>query len=166
MESAPKNTGWNSNTDVVLSRSHDSPGQWFPDTEYLRVSAIFVVGTSGIPPNLNYKSVSPIHVYTSPLQNNSKSNLSWGEVEYIYIYNFFCVCMYVCMYTTKQSVYGWQYIHFSPGGWRTLVKELMATICVMQSSSNELSTRAKELMAAIPVMQSSSNELSTLVFLP
>ena len=34
--------------------------QWFPKTEYLRASAIFVVGTSGIPPNLNYRSVSPI----------------------------------------------------------------------------------------------------------
>ena len=60
MESAPKNTGRNSNVDVVLCKSSGSPGQWFPETEYLRTSAIFVVGTSGIPPNLNYRSVSPI----------------------------------------------------------------------------------------------------------
>ena len=37
-----------------------SPGQWFPETEYLRASAIFVSGTSGITPSLNYRSVSPI----------------------------------------------------------------------------------------------------------
>ena len=41
--------------------SPDFPGQWFPETEYLRASAIFVSGTSGIPPNLNYTSVSPIY---------------------------------------------------------------------------------------------------------
>ena len=41
--------------------SRGSPGQWFPETEYLCTSAIFVSGTSGIPPNLNYWSVSPIH---------------------------------------------------------------------------------------------------------
>ena len=40
--------------------SRGSPGQWFPETEYLLASAIFVVGTSGIPTNLNYRSVSPI----------------------------------------------------------------------------------------------------------
>ena len=40
--------------------SRSSPGQWFTETEYLRASAIFVSGTSGIPPNLNYRSVSPI----------------------------------------------------------------------------------------------------------
>ena len=62
LESAPKNAGRNSNEDVVLSRSRGSPGQWFPETEYLRASTIFVVGTSGIPPNLNYRSVSPISV--------------------------------------------------------------------------------------------------------
>ena len=37
-----------------------SPGQWVPETEYLRASAIFVSGTSGITPILNYRSVSPI----------------------------------------------------------------------------------------------------------
>ena len=37
-----------------------SPGQWFPETEYLRAPAIFVSGTSGIPPILNHRSVSPI----------------------------------------------------------------------------------------------------------
>ena len=57
-----KNAGRNSNADVVLSRSRGSPGQWFPETEYLRASAIFIVGTSGILPNLNYRSVSPIVV--------------------------------------------------------------------------------------------------------
>ena len=36
-----------------------SPVQWFPETEYLRASAVFVTETSGIPPNLNYRSVSP-----------------------------------------------------------------------------------------------------------
>ena len=60
MESAPKNAGRNSNEGVVLRRSRGSPGQWFPETEYLCASAIFVVGRSGIPPNLNYRSVSPI----------------------------------------------------------------------------------------------------------
>ena len=40
--------------------SRGSPGQWLPETEYLLASAIFVIGTSGIPPNLNYRSVSPI----------------------------------------------------------------------------------------------------------
>ena len=40
--------------------SRGSPGHWFPETEYLLASAIFVVGTSGIPHNLNCRSVSPI----------------------------------------------------------------------------------------------------------
>ena len=40
--------------------SRGSPGQWFPETKYLRVSAIFVSVTSGISPNLNYRSASPI----------------------------------------------------------------------------------------------------------
>ena len=40
--------------------SSGSPGQWFPETEYLLASAIFVVGTSGIPTYLNYRSVNPI----------------------------------------------------------------------------------------------------------
>ena len=43
--------------DVLLRRLRDSPGQWFPETDYLCASAIFVVGTSGIPPKLNYRSV-------------------------------------------------------------------------------------------------------------
>ena len=43
--------------DIILSRSHGSAGQWFPETEYLCASTIFVVGTSGIPPNLNYRNV-------------------------------------------------------------------------------------------------------------
>ena len=37
-----------------------SPSEPFPETEYLRASAIFVSGTSGIPPISNYWSVSPI----------------------------------------------------------------------------------------------------------
>ena len=49
--------------DVVLRRSHGSPGQWFPETEYLCVSAIVVVGTSGIPPKLNYTTI--IHLSNS-----------------------------------------------------------------------------------------------------
>ena len=44
--------------------SRGSPGQWLPETGYLRASAIVVSGTSGISPILNYRSVSPI-VYTS-----------------------------------------------------------------------------------------------------
>ena len=40
-----------------------SPGQWFPETDCLCASAIFVSGTSGIPPILNYRSVSPIRVF-------------------------------------------------------------------------------------------------------
>ena len=43
--------------DVVLRRSRGFPGQWFLETDYLCASAIFVVGTSGIPPKLNYRSV-------------------------------------------------------------------------------------------------------------
>ena len=63
LESAPKkknkkkNAGRNLNADVVLRRSRGSPGQWFPETEYLCASAIFVVGTSGILLKLNYRSV-------------------------------------------------------------------------------------------------------------
>ena len=49
--------------DVVLSRSRCSPGQWFPETDYLCASAIFVVGTSGIPPKLNYRSVKSYRVF-------------------------------------------------------------------------------------------------------
>ena len=37
-----------------------SPGQWVPETECLRVSSIFVSGTSSITYILNYRSVSPI----------------------------------------------------------------------------------------------------------
>ena len=55
-----KNMGRNLNADIILRRSRGSPGQWFPETDSLCASAIFVVGTSGIPPNLNYRSVSPI----------------------------------------------------------------------------------------------------------
>ena len=40
--------------------SRGSPGQWLPETDCLCASAIFVSGTSGIPPILNYRSVSPI----------------------------------------------------------------------------------------------------------
>ena len=46
--------------DIVLNWSRGSPGQWFPETEYLCASAIFIVGTSGIPPNLSYRSVGLI----------------------------------------------------------------------------------------------------------
>ena len=52
-----KNAGRDLNAGVVLSKSRGSPGQWFPETEYLCASSIFVVGTSGIPPKLNYRSV-------------------------------------------------------------------------------------------------------------
>ena len=41
--------------------SRGFPGQWFTETGYLRTSAIFVSGTSGIPPILNYRSVCPIY---------------------------------------------------------------------------------------------------------
>ena len=40
--------------------SHGSPDQWFPETDCLCASAIFVSGTSGIPPILDNRSVSPI----------------------------------------------------------------------------------------------------------
>ena len=60
LELAPKNAGRNLNTDLVLCRSRGSPGHWFPETDYLCASAIFDVGTSDIPPNLNYRSVSPM----------------------------------------------------------------------------------------------------------
>ena len=43
--------------DVVLSRWRGSPGQWFPETEYLCASFIFVLGTSGILPKINYRNV-------------------------------------------------------------------------------------------------------------
>ena len=49
--------------DVVLSRSRGSPGQWFPETDYLCASVIFVVGTSGIPPKLNYRSVKSYNFF-------------------------------------------------------------------------------------------------------
>ena len=48
-----------------------SSGQWFPEIDCLCASAIFVSGTSGIPPNLNYWSVSPI----SPTFDWSKNHL-------------------------------------------------------------------------------------------
>ena len=50
-------------TDVVLRRSRGSPGQWFPETDYLCASAIFVVGTSGILPKLNYRSVKSYNLF-------------------------------------------------------------------------------------------------------
>ena len=37
-----------------------SPGQWVPETNCLRASAIFVTGTSGITTIQKYRSVSPI----------------------------------------------------------------------------------------------------------
>ena len=40
----------------------DSPGQWVPETDCLRGSAIFVSGTSGITSILNYRSVSPTSI--------------------------------------------------------------------------------------------------------
>ena len=40
---------------------YDSPCQWVPKTECLRVSTIFVSGTSGITSILNYRRVSPIN---------------------------------------------------------------------------------------------------------
>ena len=52
-----KNAGRNSNEDVVLSSDHVALlANGFPETEYLRASAIFVSGT----PILNYWSVSPL----------------------------------------------------------------------------------------------------------
>ena len=95
MESAPKNAGRNSKADVVLSRSCGSPGQWFPETEYLRASAIFVVGTSGIPPSLNYRSVSPI-------------TCNFRNYHYIclFLLGFFCICFffYFCIHVTKRCL--------------------------------------------------------------
>ena len=45
----------NLRADVVLSMSRGPPGQWFPETEY--VSVRHLVGTSGIPPKIIYRSV-------------------------------------------------------------------------------------------------------------
>ena len=42
--------------------------------------------------------------------------------------------------TMKQSVYEWQYIRSPSQGLSSLGKELTAATCIMQSSSNELST--------------------------
>ena len=77
LESAQKkkNAGRNLNADVVLSRSRGSPDQWFPETDYLCASAIFDVGTRGIPPKLNYRSVKS---YTL---SNVKPTYSPGAVE-------------------------------------------------------------------------------------
>ena len=49
-----------SRADVVVSISRGPPGQWFPETEHW-ASAIFV-GTSGIPPKLNYRSVKSYNI--------------------------------------------------------------------------------------------------------
>ena len=46
----------NLRTDIVLSMSRGSPGQWFPETEYVSVRHL-CCGKSGIPPTLNYRSV-------------------------------------------------------------------------------------------------------------
>ena len=55
------NAGRNSNEDVVLNTDHVVLlANGFPETEYLRASAIFVSGTSSIPPILNYRSVNPV----------------------------------------------------------------------------------------------------------
>ena len=53
--------------------SRGSSGHWFPETEYLCASAIFVSETSGIPPILNYRSVSPIK-QTIRIQQPNKQN--------------------------------------------------------------------------------------------
>ena len=50
-----------SRADVVVSISRGPLGQWFPETEHW-ASAIFV-GTSGIPPKLNYRSVKSYNSY-------------------------------------------------------------------------------------------------------
>ena len=62
-------------TDVVLSRSRGFPGQWFPKTDYLCTSAIFVVGTSVIPPKLNYRSVKSYKIN----RNESDTTNIWGR---------------------------------------------------------------------------------------
>ena len=54
--------------------SRGSPGQWFPKTEYLRASTIFVSGTSGILPILNYRSVSLIPPWSSEILPSA-----WGR---------------------------------------------------------------------------------------
>ena len=105
-----KNVGRNLNVDVVLRRSRGSPSQWFPETEYLCASAIFVVGTSGIPPNLNYRSVSPI-IYLSIylIMTNSYVPLSNSErMEQVDSYEF-------CCYTSplqRTIEREWQVEHF------------------------------------------------------
>ena len=42
-----------------------SPGQWIPETDCSRASAIFVSGRSGITVILRYRSVSPILTRTN-----------------------------------------------------------------------------------------------------
>ena len=46
----------------------------FPETEYLCASAIFVVGTSGIPLKLNYRSVKSYNLQYDYLQPDQKKN--------------------------------------------------------------------------------------------
>ena len=57
----------------------------------------------------------------------------WLVYMYIYI-----ATLKICD-TTKESVYGWQYIR-CPMGFITLAKEFTAAARKMLSSSNELST--------------------------
>ena len=52
-----KNAGRNSNADVVLNTDHV-----VLLANGLSASAIYILGTSGIPPILNFRSVSPINV--------------------------------------------------------------------------------------------------------
>ena len=68
--------------DIVLSRSLGSPGQWFPETDYLCASAIFVMGT------LNYRSVKSNNlkqthklVHTKMQQACSKNKPTLGETN-------------------------------------------------------------------------------------
>ena len=61
-----------------------SPGQWFPATDCLCASAIFVVGTSSIPPNLNYRSVSPKTLTTRFLElgRYKALHIFWTEHDF------------------------------------------------------------------------------------
>ena len=83
LESASKkNAGRNSNADVVLRRSRGSPGHWFPETDYLCASAIFVVGTSGIPLKLNYRSVKS-YTLTMPVPAGTSLNFTGAILKII-----------------------------------------------------------------------------------
>ena len=72
-------------TKLICGRSFEHwllgfPGQWVPKTEFLRVSAIFVPGTSGMTSVLNYRSVSPITVLLISTRLLRSAQGAWGDL--------------------------------------------------------------------------------------